>query len=293
MTATNHILERGSKLLEDKPKSLFPYVGSKNQILKKLVENIPVKFKKYIEPFAGSACLGLSLLHNHTILSDNNEDLINCYKQIKQCPDEVINDLKNHLNEETYYYNLRDLDPTNLSLAQRASRIIYLYSCCYHGLIRYNQKGFFNSPFGFRKNPSYLNFKNILAVSRYLNDSKVILRCCDFEEVLKDCATGDLVYCDPPYDFVKKDSHTAYTKIDFKRFDQERLASCARELNSRGVFFIISNSDTDFIRNLYRGFEIQEIKVNQKINYRIGNCGGTRKEVLITNYREEDELLIQ
>ena len=64
---------------------------------------------------------------------------------------------------------------------------------------------------------------------------------------------------------------------------QIRLANAVRDIDSRGIRFLASNSYTDEIFSLYQGFRIIEVSANRAIN---SKADGRKpvKEVLITNY---------
>ena len=69
--------------------SIFRWAGSKRRLLPTLVQLAPRQFGRYIEPFAGSACLFFKLEPGQAVLSDINEELINALKQVKKAPVEV------------------------------------------------------------------------------------------------------------------------------------------------------------------------------------------------------------
>jgi DNA adenine methylase len=54
------------------------------------------------------------------------------------------------------------------------------------------------------------------------------------------------------------------------------------ELDKKGVFIIESNSDTEFINNLYKNFDIIKIKANRFINSK-SKGRGKISELLIRN----------
>ena len=61
---------------------------------------------------------------------------------------------------------------------------------------------------------------------------------------------GDAVYIDPPYSPASETANfTAYTAGGFGPKDQERLRDVAKKLDARGVYVLLSNSDTPFVRN--------------------------------------------
>lgn len=87
-----------------------------------------------------------------------------------------------------------------------------------------------------------------------------------FAETLKRVRKGGFVYLDPPYDPVSDTaSFTGYNKGGFDRNEQIRLKQCCDELTRRGVKFMLSNSATEFIKELYGEYEITIVKRNEQL----------------------------
>ncbi|WP_457624268.1 DNA adenine methylase [Persephonella sp.] len=269
-----------------KPKPFVKWAGGKRQIINILMENIPNKFGKYIEPFVGGGALLFELLPKKAIINDINGELINLYRVIKDSPEELIESLKKHKNEKEYYYRLRAISPYDLTPVERASRFLYLNKTCFNGLYRENSKGEFNVPFGRYKNPKILDIENIKAVSEYLNSANIEIYDFDYKEIIPEMAEpGDFVYLDPPYQPVSKtSSFTKYTKYDFTEKDQRELADVFKELDRKGCYVMLSNSDTNIIRKLYTGFNIIEIQTNRPINSKANKRKASAVELLIKNY---------
>ena len=157
-------------------KPFVKWAGGKRQLVPTILANhLPKNYnlQTYYEPFIGGGALLFSLQPKKAVINDSNAELINCYKIIKNSLDELIEDLKNHKNNEYYYYDIRDWDREknfkSKTEVQRASRIIFLNKTCYNGLFRVNSKGQFNVPFGKYKNPNILDIAVLKAVNKYLN----------------------------------------------------------------------------------------------------------------------------
>lgn len=247
------------------------WVGGKRQLMPAINGLLPKNYTNYYEPFIGGGALLFDLQPKNAVINDFNQELINVYQTIKDSPEELITDLKTHKNESDYFYDLRALDRENgfneLSNIKKASRIIYLNKTCYNGLYRVNNSGEFNSPFGRYKNPNIVNEITIRAVSKYLNNSDITIINKDFEEALEDIKKGSFVYFDPPYHPVSDSSNfTGYIQGGFDMFEQVRLRDLCDKLNKNGVKFLLSNSATQFIEDLYKDYEISYVKANRSIN---------------------------
>ena len=266
------------------------WVGGKRQLIPVINESISKNFTNhnYYEPFVGGGAILFHLYPKKAVINDFNEELINVYKTIKENPEELITDLRTHKNDPDYFYDIRALDRKKdflkLSDIKRASRVIYLNKTCYNGLYRVNSSGEFNSPFGRYENPNIVNESTIRAVSNYLNGNNITILNGDFEDALKGIKKGDFVYFDPPYHPVSASSNfTGYVQGGFLESDQERLRDLCNELNNEGVKFLLSNSATQFIENLYKDYIIKYVKASRAINSNAKKRGEI-DEVLIKNY---------
>jgi len=274
--------------------SLLPIVkwaGGKRQIIDHLLEFKPKKFKHYYEPFAGGLALMLELEPIHATINDFNKELIYLYKCLrnKRLFKKFYDACKEHeeKHSEEYYYLVRDMDKkrsyAKLPMYVKAARCLYLNKACFNGLYRVNGKGQFNVPFNGKEKINCFDEKNIQAVHKYFHRRKPIILCKDFAEAVKTAKAGDFVYFDSPYDVVGEQSFTAYTVGGFGKDEQTRLRDTFKELSERGVFVMASNANTEFIRELYKDFNIHIIHARRNINSK-GDGRGKVEEVIITNY---------
>lgn len=264
------------------------WAGGKRQLLPELNKYIPLKYKTYYEPFVGAGALLFDLQPKKAVINDVNLELINCYNIIKDSLDELIEDLKKHQNIPEYYYEIRELDRKpefqQLTQVERASRIIYLNKTCFNGLFRVNSQGQYNVPFGNYKNPKILDEVVLKAVHNFLNSSNITITNGDFEEVVRGAKKGDFIYFDPPYDPVSdSSSFTGYSLDGFSRDEQRRLKNTFDRLSKKGCYVLLSNSATDFIKDLYKDYRIEIVSASRNINAD-GLKRGKVDEVLVMNY---------
>ena len=267
-------------------KPFVKWAGGKTKLLLELIARLPESYNNYHEPFLGGGALYFNLLPENAILSDRNFELILCYKVIRDFIDDLIIDLKRHVYEKDYYYSLREADRDDSFLAwdsvRRASRFIYLNKTCYNGLYRVNSKGQFNVPFGKYTNPTICDEENLRACSEILQGVTVEAR--DYLTIEVNANSGDFVYLDPPYHPINETSDfTTYTPGGFGAEDQQYLADMCIDLSKRGVKFMLSNSDCEFIRSLYQGFNIEQVQATRSVNSK-SNKRGKVNELIIRNY---------
>ena len=293
------VIYRNKEMIDDRglslnPKQLKPilkWAGGKRQILPYLLKYLPDDFNTYYEPFAGGLALLIELFNQNRIkkavISDINKDLINLYRIIKEKPYDLISRLKEipFKNNREDYYSARKLfnsiEPEEN--VTRAALLLYLNRHGYNGLYRVNSKGEFNVPFGRYDNPSLPDEDNIVKFHEMLKSCEILN--LDFAEAVKMARRSDFVYFDPPYMPLNETSYfTDYTSGGFSERDQERLALVFKKLSSEGVFVIQSNSDNQFIRQLYAEYNIVEIEARRNINSNASKRGSV-KELIILNYQ--------
>jgi DNA adenine methylase len=108
----------------------------------------------------------------------------------------------------------------------------------------------------------------------------------DFEKAVSTAKKGDFVYFDPPYDvFENKNGFTTYTKNEFGKDEQKRLSDVFKKLDKNGVYVMLSNHNTNYIKELYAGYNINVVKARRNINSK-GSGRGHVEEVIITNYEK-------
>lgn len=262
------------------------WAGGKSQLLRTFESMFPKNFNGYFEPFIGGGAVLFHLLTKNpdlqATLSDSNEELINCYRCVRDEVEDVIDALRKHRNDIHHFYKVRAQDVKRLSNAERAARLIFLNKTCFNGLYRVNRKGQFNVPFGRYKNPKICDEQNLRTVSRAL--TYVQLYSKPFDSVLERANKGDFVYFDPPYQPLSKTANfTSYTSKAFAVSDQQRLADVFKALSERGCQVMLSNSDNEVIRDLYRDFRIEEVLATRAINSDPQKRGKIT-ELLILNY---------
>jgi len=267
------------------------WVGGKRGLLSQIIPLIPKEFNNYFEPFVGGGAMffelySLGFLKDKKVyLFDINTEHINAYKVVKNNPIDLINNLnelkKQHSKE--FYYEVRAWDRgenfLKRSEVERASRFIYLNKTCFNGLYRVNSKGYHNVPIGSYKNPNICDEEVIYSASEALQ-SAIILNA-SYKDVLKHASKDDFVYFDPPYyPLTQTSSFTSYSEFSFLDKEQKELFDVFEELDKNGCKVIHSNSDTDFIKELYKEFEIKNIQANRFINSK-GSGRGKISELLI------------
>jgi DNA adenine methylase len=186
-------------------------------------------------------------------------------------------------SREDYYANnveqfnvVRDsFNEGNSSKLQLAAQFIYLNKCCFNGMYRENKSGKFNVPFGKMKNPLICDQVLLRSVSKFLQN--VDISCGNYDCI--NPKSGDLVYLDPPYFQTFSD----YSSDGFSEESHTQLKNFVDKLTSIGVLVVLSNSSTEFIKELYCDYAQIPIETRYSVS---GKESGRKsvEELLIKNF---------
>ena len=221
----------------------IPYQGSKRNLASMILAVIQGRrFRRFYEPFAGSAAMTIAASHAKVadtyILGDSLVPLIGIWHQILTAPHALANAYEkiweNQLDHnEDYYYRIRDEFNRSCDPAQ----LLYLLARCVKNAPRFNQQGQFNQSVDKRR----LGMRSDKMRHEILSASMLLGKCtnaiwADFETTLKEATSADLVYLDPPYEGTTTGDNKRY----HQGLDRERLITVLENLNRRNVPFLLS-----------------------------------------------------
>lgn len=224
---------------------LVQYQGSKRQLAPQILQYMPSKIDRLVEPFSGMAAISLAVAQtgrcSKFYINDLNKPLINLLKVVVEEPNSIVNDYRrvwerqfDYEDHVQHYFDVRnDFNAGN----QTAANMLYLIARCSKGSVRYNQNGEFNQSPDKRRHgvqPKNLE-KNAFAISKLLK-GKVTFSSVDYREVLNNVQTNDFVYMDPPYQGVCDTRDCRY--ISGIMFDD--FVESLRNLNSNNIGYIVS-----------------------------------------------------
>jgi DNA adenine methylase len=293
------------------------WVGGKRQLLPVLRRFYPQPMGRYFEPFVGSGAVFFDLtagghLNGHgAVLSDDNADLIACYRRVSRSLDEVATELERLAADHAArgrdcYMEVRDRHFNPLRAAWRdrgadlddypaalAAMLIYLNRTGYNGLFRVNASGEFNVPPGRYDKPKILDRALLTAASHALASPHVTLQHAVFDRVMDVARAGDFVYFDPPYAPLSRTANfRGYTGRMFDDEDQKRLQETVISLAQRGVNVVLSNSVAPSVTALYEnnpeasdaGLSTLRVPARRAVNSN-AEKRGVVEEIVVSNVR--------
>ena len=287
-------------------KTYLKWVGNKTKLLPKLNEYLPETFGNYHEIFLGSGAIFFWIAASDSsspfeigtdrqyFLSDINAPLINCHVVVANNYELLTDRLKHYESNDSkdFYNKCRKVKMQVARIGENidaAARFIYLNRRAYGGMYRENSKGEFNVPYC-DSQTSNLTSKSMRLCSKILR--KASIECCGYS----DCDAfepGDFVFIDPPYyPLSDSASFTSYSAGSWQDDDHQKLFAFIRDLDSKGVLFMMTNTYCDFVLNAFNGFNVNYITTKRYIDALTYGDGKNNKEArdtvreaVVTNYK--------
>ncbi len=242
-------------------KSFIPWIGGKTLLAPRITAEFPQDFGRYIEVFGGGASVLFSADRHakFEVWNDANGDLVNLFRCVKYHREELQKEIRFYLNSREVFGDIRKrLECTGFTDIQRAAMFYVLVKTSFGA----NSRDFASDI----KQISTDCFDKIEA-----RLSRVVIEHKDFEALIKQYDRPDaLFYCDPPYHTTER--HYAE---QFSVADHYRLNGVLTALKGR---LLASYNDDDFVRELYKDFNIQAVSRYNSLST------GQFKEVIIKNY---------
>jgi DNA adenine methylase len=261
-------------------KPFLRWAGSKRKQIPRLRNFWCSSYTRYIEPFAGSACLFFDLQPPEAVLSDKNSELIETYKTVCDHAESVYDAICVLPRDSATYYALRAKNPMSMGRLDRAVRFIYLNRNCFNGIYRTNRNGHFNVPFASSRAGALPDRQQFLTAAQLLRRAK--LHSCDFGSTLRHAKSGDFVYLDPPFAVRARRVFREYDSAPFGPSDLQRLGKHLEKLHERGVDFLVSYADCKEAREVASRWRRYRIRVRRHV---AGFTSARRvsQELLFTN----------
>lgn len=245
----------------------------------------------WIEPFMGSAVVGLNVAPRNAVFADINPYIVDFYNQLKarKINAQIVRDFLTEqgaiLSEKgaAHYYAVRD----RFNRRHDPLDFLFLNRSCFNGMIRFNRNGNYNVPYGHKPErfaKAYVTkiVNQVAHFQKALSQNNWSFICQSFEQTIGNAAGKNaFIYCDPPY----IGRHVDY----FDSWDEEqerRLKTC---LLISGARFMLSTWDFNRYRqNPYVDLIWHDYKkITQEHFYFVGAREKNRNsmtEALLVNY---------
>lgn len=274
-----------------KMKPFFKWSGGKTREIARILKWIPENYNEYWEPFVGGGALWLHLQPERSHINDNYSAVANFYSVLKNDPARLLDHLNNFAAlynsadkttkskaqdvADKFYYSIRDTNYTDDF--GKAVQFYILRQLSFSGMLRFNNDGAFNVPFGW--------YKKMKSLTYDIDDLTVMLQNTsitsgDWKTALENVKKDDFVFLDPPYTRVFQKYHP---DGNFGNDQHVELASWFKDQKAKTM--IVINKD-DFTDGLYRGYIKEEYTFGYSIRYkdRLTVEDTTTKHLIATNY---------
>lgn len=249
--------------------SFIGWIGGKKLLREEIVKRFPSQIGRYIEVFGGAAWV---LFHRDKhaeleVYNDYNSELVNLFRCVKcHCP-EVQRELSYILNSREVFEDFKaQYKVRGQTDIQRAARFFILIKTSYGSSYR---------TYGCSKKDVSMMVDYLTQIQKRL--AKVVIENKSYENVIEVYNRPDaLFYVDPPYYGTEK-----YYSAEFGPEDHENLKKVLAEITGK---FILSYNDCQYIRDLYRDFNIEALNRNHNLVGRYGHVDNRYGELIIKNY---------
>ena len=279
---------------------VLKYRGGKSREIPRFLQYIPDDFNRYFEPFFGGGAVYFYIEPDNAIVNDVNDRLMTFYRQLRDNYSEMRRQLDElqqqyEANQVAYkklkvqspdirvpnanedlYYHIRDLfnNPDETLL----DGVIYFFinKTAYSGMIRYNNSGEYNVPFG-----RYPNLNTRLVTmqhSELLQGAE--LYSVDYQQIFDMAQEDDFMFLDPPYDCAFNDYGNVDMMNGFDEAEHRRLAADFRALTCRALMVI---GKTPLTEELYEGFIFDEYYKNYAVNIK-NRFNNDKMHIVVKNY---------
>ena len=243
--------------------SFICWTGGKRLLRKKILEQFPQEYDRYIEVFGGAGWVLFGKeKKTMEVYNDINSNLVNLYRCVKYHSEALQKELSGILmSRELFFDALQEIQ--GLTDIQRAARFYIVIK----------------ESFGAQLDSFGMRAKNMKDAVDFLKDISVrlqstVIENMDFEKLIKTYDRENaLFYCDPPY----YKAESCYTDR-FQPEDHVRLRTILGNIKGK---FILSYNDCEEMREMYKGFNIIEVERQNNLVYK----NKTRyKELIIKNF---------
>lgn len=250
--------------------SFIGWIGGKKLLRNEIIKRFPDNFGRYIEVFGGAGWVLFSKERHAEIevYNDANGNLVNLFRCVKYHCGELQKELSFMLNSRELFEDFKvQYNISGMTDIQRAARFFMLIKTSYGSDTR---------SYGCVK-------KNVNVMIQYLESiqnrlTNVIIENKDYNDLLKIYDKPDaLIYLDPPY--YEKEKY--YNNCEFKKDDHLKLKNSLENIKGK---FILSYNDSEYIREIYKDFIIEETSRNNNLAGRYSTREKTYNELLIKNF---------
>jgi len=247
------------------PKQLLKWIGNKQRYACQIANLMP-DYNSYIEPFLGSGAVLGTMSPRSGLAGDVLEPLVRIWQLLQIDPEALLEHYSNlwhrYLEDKQgVYAQVRSA----YNDAPNPYDLLFLCRACYGGVVRFTKDGRMSTPVGAHRaiSPESLMQRIYAWKERVCNTTFIH---ADFELTMANATKGDLVYCDPPYEYTQRILYGA------QDFSLERLWNAIERCKSRGAKVALSLDGKKKSGTVTLKFNIPEGLFEREVSI---DCGGS------------------
>lgn len=248
----------------------IPYQGSKRRLAPAILSFVSKgRFRRMLEPFAGSAAVTLASAQasicDEFVVADILKPLAALWTEVIEHP-ESLSDAYRKLWQSQFKSN--SIDRYNeiraeFNRTQNPAMLLFLLARCVKNAVRFNPSGQFNQSADKRRTGTHPDtMEKEIAGAHKLLSGRCRVICGDFRSVVSEVRQDDIVYMDPPYQGTTEGRDSRY----FQGVPRDAIIELLHHLNERRVQFILSYDghcgDKRYGRPLPRSLNAQRVLLN-------------------------------
>ncbi|WLF70504.1 DNA adenine methylase [Clostridium septicum] len=243
-------------------------VGGKSKLRKSIIEQIP-EHTCYIEVFFGAGWVYFGKESSKVeVINDIDKELVNLFRTIKYHAPEVERLLEFEFSGRDIFEEYKNCTLEYMTEIHRAIKFLYVITQSFAG------KGN-NYGYGTTTKPGQQIFYKEILLELRDRLKNTYVENLSFEKIIdKYDRKHSFFFCDPPY------IETCGYGNKFGEEEHRILANKLKEIQGK---FLLTINDHPLARELYKEFNIKEVKVNYSIA-RENSARGKYNELIITNY---------
>ncbi len=240
-----------------------PWLGGKRALAGRLAERIAaVPHVRYVEPFVGMGGVFFRRRQRPKleVINDINRDVVNLFRLLQRHYQQLLDVLKWQVCSRADFDRLVKVDPATLTDLERAARFLFIQRTAFGGMM---VRPTFGVAYG---NPARFDLTKLVPMLEEVHERLcgVLIEQMPFADCIRryDSRPGTLFYLDPPYWGCTDD----YGKDIFSEADFGVLRGLLDAIQGR---FILSINDTPEVRQIFAGFEIEEVSLNYRASGKV------------------------
>ncbi|MCL2884293.1 MAG: Dam family site-specific DNA-(adenine-N6)-methyltransferase [Oscillospiraceae bacterium] len=253
----------------------------------------------WIEPFMGSAVVGLNIAPHNAIFADINPHVVAFYNHLKtgvitaQLVKSFLIEQGALLSEhgEKYYYAVRE----RFNREHNPLDFLFLNRSCFNGMIRFNKNNYYNVPYGHKPErfaKAYITkiVNQVAHFEQKLRYNNWTFLCQSFERTIALAGENAFIYCDPPYIGRHVDYYDSWNEAQEEKLKKSLLNSGAKFMLSTWDFN--QYRQNPYIQSIWGEYQ----KITQEHFYFVGAKEENRNamtEAILVNYSPVEPIVMQ